>query len=132
MFNRGDAVQIIANAQYVNNKLVSKTYFDTKLIVQSVEKNGYVLARSLQSPPIGVAVKLDHVVEYNEIFVAEIDPYYISLNKDVEIKAAASKESKTLKIAPKMSLFKIVNEKDGWGKLEVGAGWINLSEVDRL
>ena len=32
----------------------------------------------------------------------------------------------------KGGVFTIVEEKDGWGKLKSGAGWINLSYTEKL
>ena len=132
MFNRGDTVQIIKDAKFINGNPVPAIYLGEKLVVKAIDSNGYILSRGLKMPPIGIAVNADHIMVYNEVFTAEIDPYYISLNQETPIYTSPSFDSKIIKTVPRMSLFKIVNEKDDWGKLEVGAGWINLSEVDRL
>jgi hypothetical protein len=129
MFNRGDTVQIIKDAAFIDGRLVPSIYLGEKLVVKSIEPNGYVLGRELKMPSIGIAVNKDHIMAYEEIFTAEIDPYYISMVKDTDIYASPAIDARVIKTVPMMSLFRIVNEKDGWGKLEVGSGWVKLSDV---
>lgn len=130
-FNIGDAVQILSGATYVDNSPVPASWREEKLVIKSIQEDGYVLARGRKGAPIGPAIPKEFIAEYCEIVPATIDPFYISVKVDkAEIHATPSKDSKIIKEIPKFSFFRIVNEQNGWGKLGVGAGWINLNDGD--
>lgn len=132
MFNRGDSVQLLKDAQFVNGNKVPAGFIGQELCVKDIKNNGYILSKGMDMPAIGVAIPEAYVTIYENVFLAQIDPYYISLNEDVAVHLFPENNAQIIKIAPKMSLFKIVNEKNGWGKIEVGNGWVKIDETAML
>ena len=131
IYKIGDEVKIIEGAVTINGEAVKPMWIDKKLIVKDIHPEGYLLSQTKKAPSISAAIKAEYVIGFNEETIAtiEIDPYHFSVNTDeAEIHAMPSNDSAVIRKATKFSLFKIVNEKNGWGKLEKGSGWINLND----
>ena len=62
-----------------------------------------------------------------------INPYLISITTDnTPVYHSANKNSGIVKRLNRFSLITIIDEKNGFGKIKVGAGWIDLSKVEKL
>ena len=130
IYKIGDEVQIMRGAMFVDGTNVPEVYFGAKLVVKNVSEHGYLLGRRHKGPSIGPAVKEEFVEEYNEIVAPTIDPYYVYVTaEETALRQTPSKSGDILKVIPQRAFYKVVNEVDGWGKIEIGAGWINLADV---
>ena len=58
-------------------------------------------------------------------------PYLIRVSKRIDIKRSASASSTTARKCP-VGIYTIVAEVNGYGKLKSGAGWVKLSEVQKI
>ena len=58
-------------------------------------------------------------------------PYLIRVGKRIDIKRNASASSATARKCP-VGIYTIVAEVNGYGKLKSGAGWVKLSEVQKI
>ena len=58
-------------------------------------------------------------------------PYLIRVGKRIDIKRNASASSATARKCP-VGIYTIVAEVNGYGKLKSGAGWVKLSEVQKM
>ncbi len=58
-------------------------------------------------------------------------PYLIRVSKRIDIKRNASASSATARKCP-VGIYTIVAEVNGYGKLKSGAGWVKLSEVQKI
>ena len=58
-------------------------------------------------------------------------PYLIRVSKRIDIKRNASALSATARKCP-VGIYTIVAEQNGYGKLKSGAGWVKLSEVQKI
>ena len=131
-FKVNDAVQLIAGAIYLNNnKEVPNTLLNTKLYVRDVKENGCVIARAKTGAVLGeVAFDYLKLVEGN---VAHIEPFVIQTTvANIPVYHSASKTSGIVRRLNRFAMMTIVDEKNGFGKLKVGAGWIELEKVVRL
>ena len=132
MFKVNDTVQVLAGAVYLNNdKEVPESLLNTKLYVREANKDSAVIARAKTGPILG-EVSNEHlvIVEGN---IATIDPYYVQVPvTDLPVYYSPNKTSGIVKRLKRFALITIVDEKNGFGKIKVGSGWIELAKVTRL
>ncbi len=131
-FKIGDAVQVIAGAIYLNNnKEVPNSLLNTKLYIREIKNNNYVIARAKTGPILGeVSGEFIHLVEGN---IHVIKPYTVQIDdSNFPVYHSANKNSGIIKRFNNFPLLTIVDEKNGFGKIKIGAGWIDLSKVTKL
>ena len=59
-------------------------------------------------------------------------PYIVRVKKEMDIrKGPGNSYGKADRKCP-VGLFTIVDEKNGWGRLKSGAGWILLSKTEKI
>ena len=58
-------------------------------------------------------------------------PYLIRVSKRIDIKRGASASAATARKCP-VGIYTIVAEQNGYGKLKSGAGWVKLSEIQKI
>ena len=58
-------------------------------------------------------------------------PYLIRVGKRIDIKRSASASAATARKCP-VGIYTIVAEQNGYGKLKSGAGWVKLSEIQKI
>ena len=62
-----------------------------------------------------------------------IKPYKVKIDTDVlNVREGAGTNHKIVTVVKKNEVFTIVEEKNGWGKLKSGAGWIKLSHTKKV
>ena len=132
MFKVGDTVQIINGAVYLNNgRAVADSLLTVKLYVRETKEHSSVVARAKTGPVVG-EIDNNHLklVEGN---IALIDPYIIQA-RDVNIPLynSPNKNSGIIRRLGLFELITIVDEKNDFGKVKMGAGWIDLSKVVKL
>lgn len=59
-------------------------------------------------------------------------PYTVCVSAALEIRAGAGAKFARQKQAAPPGVYTIVEEKDGWGRLKSGAGWIQLAKVKKI
>lgn len=131
-FKVGDSVYVIADAVYLNNgKKVPESLFNTKLFIREVKDNSCVIARARTGAILG-EVSNDYLKNATEN-IANIEPYIVQIPvTNFPVYNSFSKNSGVIKRLNKFALFTIVDEKNGFGKLKVGAGWIELDKVTKF
>jgi hypothetical protein len=132
LFKIGDEVKIINGAHYLNNgKAVPNNILNMKVFVRDVKDDRCVVARAKTGPLLG-EISIDSLSFANENKPV-IEPYIIQvLNNNYPIYHSPSKNSGIIRRVDETSLFSIVDERNGFGKLLVGAGWIDLEKVKKL
>lgn len=130
-FKVGDAVQVIPGAAYVNNKEIPNDVLRIKLYVREVKKDICTVARAKRGPLLGdIAVNNLKLVDGN---IEVIEPYNIQVrNLNVPLYNSANKNSGIIRRLDHFELLTIVDEKNGFGKIKVGAGWVELEKVHKL
>lgn len=131
-FKIGDAVQLITGAVYLNNnKEVPAKNLNTKLYIKEIKTNGYTISRTRTGSILG-DVDASHLRPYTDENEAVIDTYVIQIpTNNFPVYHSPSKNSGVIKRVNR-SLLTIVDEKNGFGKIKVGAGWIELDKVHKL
>lgn len=131
LFNINDEVKITAdNAHFLNNKLVPDNALNTKLFIRNITDNGYVIGRAKTGPVLGeIDEKFLKDIEENEAVI----PVYAIRTRDITpLYNSPSKNSGVIKRLESDILLTIVNERSGFGKIRMGAGWVELAKVDVL
>lgn len=131
-FKVGDSVQIIAGAIYLNNnKEVPESLLKTKLYVREIKDDSCTIARAKIGPVLGdVSVENLKSAEGN---IAVIDPYLVHVPSDnIPLYHSANKNSGIVRRLSRFNLLTIVDEKNGFGKIKIGAGWVDLEKVKKL
>lgn len=130
---KGDVVMINNNAStFINGTIISETLLKEKLYIRDINETECTIARQLKGPVLGKISKEflkpfdenETTLLTNSYVVQIIDENCYLYNKP--------NSSQVLETLNKYSLFTIVNEKDGFGKIKIGPGWINLSQVRKL
>ena len=134
----GDTVKLIKNAKYSNGLTIPSWVINSKLFVREVRKNGEIIISTKSTGAITGVVKADQLTPYventnNTNKISTFVPYIVSINTDVlNIRSGAGTNYKIVGQVKKYELYTIVDEKNGWGKLKSGAGWIALNYTEKV
>lgn len=128
----GAMVKLLPDVTYSSGKVINKKLFDEKLYVVEINPDSYGLSRSKNGAIIGRVNKSDVEIVIEEA-TAGFEPFVIQVLEDeTSIYAMPRDNAKIINHINKYSLFTIVSEKDGFGKMKKGAGWIKLDQVKKL
>lgn len=130
-FKIGDEVRIIHGATLIDNRVLPSNISGTRLYIRNVKDDCYTIGRAVSGPVLGdIAESNLRFFEEND---AMIDPFIIQvLENDTPIYHSPSKTSGIIRRASSSVLLMIVDERVGFGKLQMGAGWIELSKVRKF
>lgn len=135
-FKVGDAVKLIAGATYSNGVAIPNWVFKYKLYVREIRKNGDIVISTQKSGDVTGVVKPKSIVPYNTTSVPtnpSFTPYLVRINTSVlNVRAGAGTNYKINTQVKKNEVYTIVDEKNGWGKLKSGAGWIHLDYTKKV
>ena len=131
-FTIGSEVRLMPNTIFLNNnKEATEEQLKLKLYVRDIKDDKYTVARAKTGPILGIVAK-DNLKDANEN-IPQIEPYIIQiLESNTPLYHSSNKNSGILKRLNRFSLFTIVNEKNGFGKIKNGAGWIELTKAQKL
>ena len=128
----GDKVQIAPGAFYLNsNKEVPTNILNLKLYIRNVKEKYCTVAKSKTGSILGDIANenLKLILDEND---CNIDSYIVSVNKEIPLYRNPSEKSSILRNIKRFNLITIVDEKDGFGKIKKGAGWLKLADVEKL
>ena len=131
MFNIGDEVKLIPGATFISGKEIKSGWFDAKLFVRDIEDNQITISNVKRGPIIGIVFD-QMITNYNDNSFISSNSFVAIVNENTNIHNGAGKNHKVISQAKKYNLYTIIKEQDGWGKLQKGSGWIELTKVDRL
>ena len=127
----GDEVKVISGATYYNGAKIPTWLYDYKLYVREIRKNDELVIYTKKTGAITGVVKSSQIIPYQESQSTSAKPsfvpYIVKINTDVlNVRNGAGTNYKINTQVKKYELYTIVDEKNGWGKLKSGAGWISL------
>ena len=134
----GDVVTITADAKYTSGKTPAAFVFNMKLYVRAISGDNITIS-TLKSGAITGIVHRKYIVKDGvavtpapEPEVESKAPYLVQVKvTDLYIRKGPSTSYGTNGVIPK-GVYTIVEEKDGFGKLKSGIGWISLNYVIKL
>ena len=136
-FKVGDVVSLVKGAKYTNNVLLPKWLLESKIYIREIRKNGDLVISTKKIGSITGVVSPSQVVPYSEKEKIQLNstfnPYIVTITTDVlNVRNGAGTNYKINTQVHKHELYTIIDEKNGWGKLKSGAGWISLDYTAKL
>ena len=132
----GDQVQLKQGATYSNGKTIPSWVFEKPLYVREIRSNGDIVISTQKIGAVTGVVKSNYLNEYTGNFVSDTPKfvsYLVKVSVDVlNVRSGAGTGYKINTQITKNQVYTIVDEKNGWGKLKSGAGWINLQYVRKI
>lgn len=130
-FNIGDEVKILPGAVLANGRPVPENAINVKVFVRGVNGDNYVIGRTLTGALLGELPRT--AIKPFAENAAMIKPYIVQvLENDFPVYHSPSKTSGIIRRVDNASLFFIVDERAGFGKLQMGAGWVELAKVKKF
>ena len=129
-FKIGEQVQLLPDAKYTSGKSIPKWVFKSKLYVRKISGDSVVIS-TLKSGAVTGTVNKKYLVSKEP--VPAFKAYKVQVTVDVlNIRAGASTSYKVKGQIKDHGVYTIVAEKNGWGKLKSGAGWIYLDYTKKV
>lgn len=136
-FKVGNEVKLIKGAKYVTGNSIPDWLFNAKLFVKTIRANGDIVFSLQKNGSATGVVKPSDLILYKD--VAQVTApknfknYIVKITADVlNVRSGPSTAYKVVTQVKKNGLYTIVNEKNGWGKLKSGAGWISLKYTKKI
>lgn len=130
-FEVGDAVSVKENGVWTSGKTISPWVFATKMYVRKITGNNIQIS-SNQVGAITGTIDKKYLVPYGANTVT-FKSYLVRITAStLNVRAGAGTSFKINTTVRKGGVYTIVEEKNGWGKLKSGAGWISLSYTEKL
>ena len=131
-FKVGDEVKVIAGATYTNGKAVASWVFDKKMYIREVRSNNTYVISTVTAGPITGVVAESNLLPYSST-AANFQSYIVRITADIlNVRGGAGTSYPVKTQVKKNELYTIIEEKDGWGKLKSGAGWISLNYTKKV
>lgn len=120
----GDEVKLSSDAVYTSGKNIPKWVINSKLYVREIRDNGIVFSLLKSGPVTGVADKK---------YFTKVCPYVVRVTTEaLNIRNGPGTIYKINGVIKDKGSYTIVEEKNGWGKLKSGAGWISLEYTQKV
>lgn len=137
-FSIGDAVQLKNGATYANGKTIPAWVFEKKMYVRDINKtNGNITISTVMKGAITGVVKASDLAYYTETNpgnkVNTFVSYLVKISVDIlNVRSGPGTGYRINTQVRKNQVYTIVDEKNGWGKLKSGAGWISLQYARKI
>ena len=131
-FKQGDKVRLLPKATYTSGKPIPGWVFEKVLFAREVRADGTCVISTVSAGPITGVVFQKDLVPYSESNPA-FECYVVKITADVlNVRTDAGTSYPVKTQVKKNELYTIVDEKNNWGKLKSGAGWICLDYVKKV
>jgi hypothetical protein len=129
----GSIVKILPKATWSSGANVPDWVLKSKLYLRQIRKDGLYVVSTKQTGPITGVIAPKYVIAYSAPIPQEFVAYLVRITADaLNVRAGASTKYKINTQVKKNQIYTIVDEKDGWGKLKSGAGWISLIYTEKV
>lgn len=130
----GTEVMLTKDAVFTNGKSIASWLFNKKLYVRKINGDDVIIS-TVQSGAVSGIVNKKYLEKYNDSLIAApgFEEYVIMITGDVvNVRAGASTKYKVNTQVKQNQLYTIIDEKDGWGRLKNGSGWICLDFAKKI
>ena len=137
-FKIGEIAQLIPGATYIDGKSIPAWVINSKIYIRSeMQENNSIAFSISKTGPITGVTNISNLMKYipgeNIEINSNFENYVIKVTANVlNIRAGAGTNFKVIGQLRKFDLCTIIAEKNNWGKLKNGAGWICLDYVQKL
>lgn len=132
-FKIGDLVGIKPNATYYSGKTIASWVLNQKWYIQNISGDRAVINKSEDGRyNIMSAINTKYLLK-TTASVSTFSPYIIRVTTDLlNVRSGPSINYEIKGSLPKGGAYTIIEEKDNWGKLKSGIGWISLKYTERV
>lgn len=129
----GDEVKLLPGAKYTSGKSIPSWVFKAKLYLREIRNSGNYAVSTQKTGALTGVVEPKFVVPYDfKIEDIKKEPTFVSYlvkidSNKLNVRLEPNSTSKVVTQVTKGNIYTIIDEKDGWGKLKSGLGWISLS-----
>lgn len=130
----GMEVALLNGAVFTNGKSIASWMFNKKLYVRKVNENNITIS-TVKSGAVSGIVDKKWLKVWDEALEAApgFNSYIVMITADVlNVRAGAGTNYKVNTQVKKHQLYTIIDEKDGWGRLKNGSGWISLEFAQKV
>ena len=130
----GMEVMLTNNAIFTNGKSIASWMFNKKLYVRKINGDDITIS-TVKTGPISGVVNKKYLKKYDSELVAApgFEAYVVAITGDVvNVRAGAGTNYKVNTQVKQNQLYTIIDEKDGWGRLKNGSGWISLEFTRKI
>ena len=130
----GMEVMLTNDAIFTNGKSIASWMFNKKLYVGKINGDDITIS-TVKTGPISGVVNKKYLKKYDSELVAApgFEPYVVAITGDVvNVRAGAGTNYKVNTQVKQNQLYTIIDEKDGWGRLKNGSGWISLEFTRKI
>lgn len=130
----GTEVMLTKDAIFTNGKSIASWLFNKKLYVRKINGDDVIIS-TVQSGAVSGIVNKKYLEKYNDSLIAApgFEEYVIMITGDVvNVRAGANTKYKVNTQVKQNQLYTIIDEKDGWGRLKNGSGWICLDFTKKI
>ena len=129
---KGDKVKLVPGAKYTSGKSIPGWVFDKVLYAREPRSNGTCVISTVSAGAVTGVVYTKDLLPYDAT-TPTFKSYIVRITADVlNVRAGAGTGYQIKTQVKKNELYTIVDEKDGWGKLKSGAGWIHLGYTKKV
>lgn len=129
----GMEVALLSGAVFTNGKSVASWMFNKKLYVRKVNGDNITIS-TVKSGAVSGIVDKKWLKAWDNALVAApgFDEYVVTITADVlNVRAGAGTNYKINAQVKRHQKYTIIDEKDGWGKMKNGTGWISLEYAQK-
>lgn len=131
-FKLKDRVKLVGNSTYSDGKAIPNWLFDKILYVRAIRDNGDIVISTVSAGAVSGVVNSTSLIPYDES-QPDFKSYVVQITADVlNVRAGAGIKYAVNTQVKQHQLYTIVEEKDGWGRLKSGSGWISLEYTKRM
>ena len=132
----GDEIKLVEGCTYSNGRTIPSWVFKSKLYAREIRENEVVFS-TLRTGAITGVVKKSNIVGQASTTTSNststFKSYLVRINTDIlNVRSDAGTNFKVTTQVRRNEVYTIVGEKNGWGKLKSGAGWISLQYTKKL
>ena len=127
----GQNVRVVPGATYVTGTPVPNWVLKAKLYIREIYKNGDIVVSTGKKDALLGALHTFYLQPYTTP-VTTFDPYVVEIINDTMVRTGPANNNTIVSSLKKHEMYTIISERQGWGKLKNGQGWINLSYTKKI
>lgn len=136
-FKVGDTVKLLTGAKWSTGSNIQPWVFSKTLYIREIRDNGILIVSTLPTGPITGSVRpnLVELIKSKPTTSTKKDTFksylVIITANTLNVRNGAGTQYRINTTVKKGQVYTIVDERDGWGKLKSGAGWIYLDKYTK-
>lgn len=125
----GDEIILKPNTTYLSGKTIPNWIFKSKLYVRQINDNSVMFATIKDEEEVLGMVTKENVVPVSSLF----EQYDIIVTSSaLNVRSGPGMSYDINLTVHKGDILTVVDEQDGWGKIESNLGWINLKFTEKM